>query len=148
MIKTRDDRVRLRCRILTTLYNAVKILNKGDRTHLSHALKYLTREYRKYGYTVKTNHTFVFDIFGEKYTKDDGMILIKEDNKELMVILKLKSGRCEGEWRLYELDIHDFMYDSDIEAESRAEQEADKAYEKHMEYRAFMASLFDDQRGQ
>lgn len=139
----KNKQVVIRNQMISRLYKACDALNGGDREELSTLLQFIHNVYKN-GYTVNMESDYNFQLFHETYTKSDYMIIVEEDGKPLIAIVKLKSGQCNGEWRTYEIDPHDFMYDEDIRAEAQAEQDAENAYERHLDYKA----SFDDPRGQ
>jgi len=119
-----------------------RINQEGDRSLLASTLKSIHNE--TIGFSVDMKSDYVFNLFGEKYTKDDNMIVVMEGVKELITVLKLKSGDYKGEWRVYEVSPYDFETDEQQEAEALWEREAESAYEKYLDYKA----SFDDPRGQ
>lgn len=137
----RDKKVQVRNQLLSMIMKGCTLLNQGNRNGLAGALKYIHNSYRN-GYTVDTKPIGMFEFFDYTYTANDGIIIIKEDGRELIAIVKLKNGECIGEWRAYELDYYEFQYDEELEAEAKWEQDAESAYERYLDYKA----SFDDPR--
>jgi hypothetical protein len=137
----RDKLVHERINILHILSIGCEMLNKGYRDSLADTLKTLHRVHSDFHVDVLS--TYVFEWFGDTYTKEDGMIVIMEDKKEMIVIIKLKSGQYEGEWRVYEVDEYDFLDDAYLRAEAQAEQDAESAYERYYDSK----TIYDDPRG-
>lgn len=142
-ISERDRKVKVRIDMLNDIAESVEALTKGDRKPLANTLKYIHNVYQN-GYTVNMASDCTFDFFHDyTYTKDDGMIVVEEDSKPLIVVLQLKAGQCEGEWRVYEIDEEDFKDDATLRAESQAEIDAENAYEKYYDSK----TIYDDPRG-
>jgi hypothetical protein len=141
----RDKEVELRNNVLGIIMNGCEHLTNGNRGFLAHTLKTINNDHRgRYAeFTVDTKPEKTYNFFHADYTAEDGIVVIKEGNDELIVILQLKEGQCKGEWRAYELSHYEFQYDEELEAEAKWEQDADNAYEKHLDYLA----SFDDPRG-
>src|SRR5205085_848059 len=142
-VSERDKQVEIRNSILYVCYRGCEDLNKGDRSLLSNYLKCLHKDSIEFVVELDTPHTYEF--FNDDYTAKDGLIIIKEREKngqfkELVAILQLKSGQCKDEWRAYELNPDYFRYDEDLEAEAQWEQDSETAYERYLDSKA----SFDD----
>lgn len=140
-MSARDEKVYRRNMMLSMVMRGCDLLNKGNRNALAGALKYIHNSYKN-GWSVDCKPESKHELFHYTYTKDDGMIVVKEDGKDCIVIVQLKEGQCKGEWRVYEVDYYDFRYDDDLEAEAKWEQDSETAYERYLDYKA----SFDDPR--
>lgn len=142
VMSERDKQVQVRNAMLDTLNWGCHELNRNNREPLANMVKCIHNEMK--GFSTALNTEDVYEFFGDDYTGKDGIIVVKEGKREIIIVLQLKSGMCKGEWRAYEANPYDFEYDEQIEAEYQWEQEAESAYEKYLDAKC----MYDDPRGQ
>lgn len=124
----RDERVVVRNGIMNRVLRCIEMLNKsGNKKPLSRLLVYIDNVYRD-GFSIELKPTTPYTVLNYTYTADDKYIVIKDNGKNLIAILKLKTGWCEGEYRAYAFNHLDFWYDADIIAEAQALLASDEAF--------------------
>lgn len=128
---THDEKVYRRWAIVEALGEAVNTYDKELLKSVLHRIS------RTPDFEVVLNCKEDVYICGRKYGNGDKTIMIKESGHRMFVIYKdIEHDRTSIDYSQY-----DMQTEAEDKAESDWEREAESAYERHLDYKAFMADL-------